>query len=66
MFDHVDAVTICTPNKFHADISIAALKAGLHVFCEKPMAMTPLECERMIEAAEESGKSLRSLIIIAS
>jgi predicted dehydrogenase len=58
MFDHVDAVTICTPNKFHAEISIAALKAGLHVFCEKPMAMTPEECQAMIDAADESGKVL--------
>jgi predicted dehydrogenase len=58
MFAHVDAVTICTPNKFHAEISIAALKAGVHVFCEKPMAMTPEECRDMIDASEESGKIL--------
>ncbi|MCA1320444.1 Gfo/Idh/MocA family oxidoreductase [Bacillus tianshenii] len=58
MFSEVDAVTICTPNKFHAEITIAALEAGLHVFCEKPMAMTPDECERMIEASEKAGKKL--------
>ncbi|RIW29580.1 gfo/Idh/MocA family oxidoreductase [Bacillus salacetis] len=58
MFTHVDAVTICTPNKFHAGISIAALKAGVHVLCEKPMALTPEECRSMINAAEESGKIL--------
>ncbi|WP_409253205.1 Gfo/Idh/MocA family protein [Bacillus sp. SCS-153A] len=58
MFSEVDAVTICTPNKFHAEISIAALKAGVHVFCEKPMAMTPRECQDMIDAAEDSGKVL--------
>ncbi|MGD7052923.1 Gfo/Idh/MocA family protein [Sutcliffiella horikoshii] len=58
MFEHVDAVTICTPNKFHAEITIAALEAGLHVFCEKPMAMRPDECEAMIAAAEKSGKQL--------
>lgn len=58
MFREVDAVTICTPNKFHAEITIAALEAGLHVFCEKPMAMTPKECEAMIAAAEKSGKVL--------
>ncbi|WP_404429441.1 Gfo/Idh/MocA family protein [Sutcliffiella horikoshii] len=58
MFEHVDAVTICTPNKFHAEITIAALQAGLHVFCEKPMAMRPDECEAMIAAAEKAGKQL--------
>jgi predicted dehydrogenase len=58
MFEHVDAVTICTPNKFHAEITIAALEAGLHVFCEKPMAMRPDECEAMVIAAEKSGKQL--------
>lgn len=58
MFQEVDAVTICTPNKFHAEITIAALEAGLHVLCEKPMAMTPKECQAMIDAAESSGKVL--------
>jgi predicted dehydrogenase len=58
MFSEIDAVTICTPNKFHAEITIAALEAGLHVFCEKPMAMRPDECEAMIAAAEASGKQL--------
>jgi predicted dehydrogenase len=58
MFNEVDAVTICTPNKFHAEITIAALEAGLHVLCEKPMAMTPQECLAMMDAAEASGKVL--------
>ncbi|WP_442598945.1 Gfo/Idh/MocA family protein [Neobacillus sp. D3-1R] len=58
MFKDVDAVTICTPNKFHAEITIAALEAGLHVLCEKPMAMTPEECQSMIDAADKSGKVL--------
>lgn len=58
LFSEVDAVTICTPNKFHADITIAALEAGVHVFCEKPMAMNAKECEAMIQAAEQSGKVL--------
>lgn len=58
MLQEVDAVTICTPNKFHAEITIAALEAGVHVLCEKPMAMTTDECQAMIEAADKSGKVL--------
>ncbi|TWI55899.1 Gfo/Idh/MocA family protein [Halalkalibacter nanhaiisediminis] len=58
LLSEVDAVTICTPNKFHAEITIAALNAGVHVFCEKPMALNTKECEEMIEAAEQSGKVL--------
>lgn len=54
----VDAVTICTPNKFHAEITIAALEAGVHVFCEKPMAMNGEECAAMISAAKQSDKVL--------
>ena len=56
MFAEVDAVTIATPNKFHAEISIAALNAGIHVLCEKPMAITTAECEAITEAANQSGK----------
>ena len=58
MFDKVDAVTICTPNKFHAEIAIAALEAGVHVLCEKPMAITVDECEAMISAANKAEKVL--------
>lgn len=58
MFKEVDAVVICTPNKFHAEISIAALNAGVHVFCEKPMAMNKEECDAMIEAANRANKLL--------
>ncbi|KIL49551.1 Gfo/Idh/MocA family protein [Jeotgalibacillus soli] len=58
LFEHVDAVTICTPNKFHAEIAIAALQAGKHVMCEKPMAMTAIECQDMIDAAEKADRVL--------
>ncbi|MGA9289871.1 MAG: Gfo/Idh/MocA family oxidoreductase [Anaerobacillus sp.] len=58
MLKEVDAVTICTPNKFHADLAVEALKAGVHVLCEKPMALTVEECDQMIEAEKESGKIL--------
>ncbi|PGT80828.1 Gfo/Idh/MocA family protein [Bacillus sp. AFS040349] len=58
MFQHVDAVVICTPNKFHAEITIAALEAGVHVLCEKPMALTAEECEAMLEASNRTNKVL--------
>lgn len=58
LFSEVDAVCICTPNKFHAEIAIAAFEAGLHVFCEKPMAMTASECEAMIAASQKAKKVL--------
>lgn len=58
MFKEVDAVTICTPNKYHAEISIAALEAGVHVLCEKPMAITTVECEAMIACAEKNDRLL--------
>lgn len=54
----VDAVSVCVANRFHAEISIQALKAGKHVLCEKPMATTPEDCEAMVAAAKESGKYL--------
>ncbi|MCM3732516.1 Gfo/Idh/MocA family oxidoreductase [Fictibacillus nanhaiensis] len=56
--DEVEAVSVCTPNYLHAPISVAALKAGKHVLCEKPMATSLQEAEEMIEAAEQSGKTL--------
>lgn len=58
MFSEVDAVVICTPNKFHAEITIAALEAGVHVLCEKPMALSSAECEAMVEASRKANKVL--------
>jgi len=52
----IDAVTITTPNVSHHEIALAALAAGKHVFCEKPLAMTALEAEAMARAAEERGR----------
>ena len=54
----IDAVSVCAANNAHAEISIAALKAGKHVLCEKPMAVTLEECEAMVAAAKEAGTYL--------
>lgn len=54
----IDAVFVCTPNCSHCEISVAALNAGKHVMCEKPMAMNYAEAQKMIEARDKSGKLL--------
>lgn len=51
----VDAVSICTPNDSHAPAAIAAARAGKHVLCEKPLALTLAEAEAMLAAAEAAG-----------
>ncbi len=53
-----DGVSVCTPNGIHAAPTIDALNAGCHVLCEKPMAMNPGECEKMIAAAKKNKKKL--------
>ncbi|MGI2314211.1 Gfo/Idh/MocA family protein [Staphylococcus cohnii] len=58
LLQRVDAVVICTPNKFHANLAIEALNAGVHVMCEKPMAMNKIECDQMIEASNKNEKLL--------
>lgn len=54
----VDIVDVCTPNMYHAPQVIAALEAGKHVICEKPLAPTPEEIRQMIAARDRSGKLL--------
>ncbi|MBO1514113.1 Gfo/Idh/MocA family protein [Metabacillus bambusae] len=54
----IDVVHVCTPNVSHAEISIAALEAGKHVMCEKPMAINSAEAKAMVEAAKRTGKKL--------
>jgi len=54
--EDIDAVTIVTPNVSHAEIAMAALRAGKHVFCEKPLGMNPGEVRAMLDVARESGK----------
>lgn len=51
----VDIVSICTPPLFHADLAIVALDAGIAVLCEKPMARTLADAERMAAAVERTG-----------
>lgn len=54
----LDVVSVATPNKFHKPLVIAALKAGCHVLCEKPMAMNAMEAQDMLIAAKENMKRL--------
>src|SRR5699024_7736213 len=54
----LDVISVCLPNYLHAPVSIAALNAGCHVLCEKPMATSRQEADDMIEAAERNGKKL--------
>ena len=54
----IEVVYIVLPNSLHAEYTVRALKAGKHVFCEKPMAANVEECQRMIAAGKETGKKL--------
>ena len=54
----LDAVSVCTPPFMHRDATVAALDAGKHVLCEKPMAMNVAEAKDMASAAERAGKVL--------
>ena len=54
----VDVVYVILPNSMHAEYTIRALKAGKHVLCEKPMANTPQDCEKMVAAAKAANRKL--------
>ena len=56
--DRIDAVDICVPTAYHAEVAVQALEAGKHVFLEKPMARTVKECDQIIEASKRSGTKL--------
>lgn len=54
----LDIVYVCTPNRFHSEMTVAALNAGKHVMCEKPMAINTAEAQKMVEAAKANDKVL--------
>jgi predicted dehydrogenase len=61
--DDVHLVDVCTPGDVHAEIAIAALEAGKHVLCEKPLANTVAEAEAMVAAAKSAaGRGVRSMV----
>ena len=61
--DDIDLIDICTPGSSHAEIAIAALRAGKHVLCEKPLANSLAEAESMArEAAQAAARGVRSMV----
>src|SRR4029434_10663955 len=56
--NEVDAVYIALPNSMHAEYTVRAAKAGVHVLCEKPMAVTVRECQQMIAACRQARVKL--------
>ena len=54
----IDVISVCSPNGLHAKHSIKSLKAGFHVLCEKPMALSVHDCGEMISVAERANKRL--------
>ncbi len=59
LFEEVDAVVVCSENRHHARDAISALRVGVHVLCEKPIATTVEDARAMIAASETSGSQLR-------
>jgi len=61
--DDIDVIDICTPGNTHAEIAIAALEAGKHVLCEKPLANTVAEAEAMAAAAASAAqRGVRAMV----
>ncbi|NYE03425.1 putative dehydrogenase [Bacillus niacini] len=54
----IDAIAILSPDYLHEEHAVAALQAGKHVYCEKPLAITPEGCDRVLDEAQKSGKHL--------
>ena len=61
--DDIDAVDVCLHNNFHMPITVAALEAGKHVYCEKPMAGSYVDAETMLKTARATGKLLGATIV---
>ena len=57
--DEIDAVLVCSSTDTHADISIEAAKAGKHIFCEKPVDLTPAKVQAVIDAVAQAGVKLQ-------
>lgn len=62
--EELDAVSVCLPNFLHAPVSIQCLKAGKHVLCEKPPALTAAEARKMAAAAEAAGTILQYALVL--
>lgn len=60
----LDAVSICSYDDAHADQAVAAFEAGAHVFCEKPVALSRTDLDRIIRAWSDSGRRLSSNLIL--
>ncbi len=54
----LDFVDICVPTFLHAELAVKAMEKGFHVFCEKPMARTPEQAQKMVDASKRTGKTL--------
>lgn len=54
----IDMIDVCLPPSWHADVAVAALKAGKHVLCEKPIALKLADADRMVKTAKQAGKML--------
>jgi predicted dehydrogenase len=54
----IDLIDVCLPPNLHYESALAALRAGKHVFVEKPMALTAADCDKMVKAAEKAGKQI--------
>lgn len=53
-----DFVDLCVPTYLHRELAVKCMQAGFHVLCEKPMALTPEDCDRMLACSQETGKRL--------